>query len=159
MSPSREKKWGEKTVLRKTSCFLNKLYPQTHSTGSSDNWANQQFSSVNLPTKTTLIFRILLIVERWFFCSLVQVLEAGLAKWRRQTRIWTLENKLKQLGKKKTTYRKKRGGVTVCQWVRQYIGIRLIRRVNIAVISWSSSQIFTEPMSSLDSQSIFPHLI
>ena len=92
-----------------------------------------KFTSINLLSKKTLLFCIVLIVERWYFCSLVQVLVVGLAKWRKK-RIWTLENKLKQLGEENKVQKKAWQASCAWEWVGQSIRICLIRRVNIAVI-------------------------
>ena len=99
----------EKTVLRKMSCFANKLCAQMPSTGFLDNWANQSLESIlpiilwwnNLHAnlKKTLCFTMHSVFMKWV--------------WQNGKNDWTLE----RLGEEN---KQKRGGWSNCaifQWL------------------------------------------
>ena len=136
----------EKTALTKISCFANKLRPQTPSTGFSDNWANQRLESL-LP----LIFL-------WWH------LRANLQKplvFRNALKAWSWSGKMVRMKKDanaRVTGRRKQTKESAAEQLymdnilmgldgygtQQESQCKYLR-------SLSSSQIFTEPLFSLDS--------
>ena len=152
----------EKKAPRKTSCFANKLRPRMPSIGFSNYWANQHLESL-LPLTTRwnlranlqniLVFCNALKTKRWFFCISV-LLEADLAKWGRRKRIPTLEW-LGEENKQKKAQRNNCAWI-IFQWISMSATIHQYRTQQKSHCEHRRyrcqvPQIFTEPVSSLDS--------